>query len=271
MGTATSSVYLILGQLPTTAVLARNILPLCINLIRDSSTIEHQTIQRQLAVKDRNSHSWIVTVKDLLLQYNLSSAFELINNRPSKRHLKRILYRNITSLTFQHLQEDARKKVSLQYFNADMCALGKLHPVWGTVNQSPQDIIRGCFKVRLLTGQYRLQSSIAKQSTGSPLCQLCQRDDEDLVHFLLHCEMLQTERNEFVERVRMQLATAGIDSDICIESDDLCLQLIIDCTKPHINVPVCLQSELETLSRLYCYAIRTKRSVIFAIPIQTQR
>ena len=55
-----------------------------------------------------------------------------------------------------------------------MCAQGTLHPSWNTVRESPQDIIRACAKIRLLTGQYRLKVDIAKQSGGPPTCQLCQ-------------------------------------------------------------------------------------------------
>ena len=51
-GTPTAAVYLILGQLPATAVLARNILTLYVSMIRNRASVECQIIERQLAVKD---------------------------------------------------------------------------------------------------------------------------------------------------------------------------------------------------------------------------
>ena len=87
-GTSTVVIYIILGQLPPSVTLARNIFTLYVNLVRDPDSIECQIIRRQLAMKNNTSKSWVVTVKDLLLEYGLPSAYELLVNPPSKLRWK---------------------------------------------------------------------------------------------------------------------------------------------------------------------------------------
>ena len=79
-GTSTAAVYLILVQLPASAILARNILALYVNMIRDPASVERLIIQRQLAVKGKDSKSWITTVKNLLHHYDLPSSYDLYTN-----------------------------------------------------------------------------------------------------------------------------------------------------------------------------------------------
>ena len=99
---------------------------------------------------------WVVTVNDLLLEYGLPSAYELFVNPPSKWRQKRMLGHHIIRAYFDRFHKQVCKKVTL-YLNKDMCAQGTLHPVWNTVRESPQDIIRAYAKICLLTGQYRLK------------------------------------------------------------------------------------------------------------------
>ena len=67
---------------------------------------------------------------------------------------------------------------------------------------TPQDIIRSCANIRLLTGQYRLQVDIAKQSGGPPTCQLCHESNDDFYHFLLDCITLCNHRSDYLHKVK---------------------------------------------------------------------
>ena len=96
-----------------------------------------------------------------------------------------------------------------------------------------------------------LQSDVAKQSDGSPVCQLCHQEPEDLVHFLLTCTFLRPERDHFLYRLKNILPVYR-NSDV--------LQIIIDCTMPPLQIPNNLQDDVESLTRSYIYVIHTKRS-----------
>ena len=52
-----------------------------------------------------------------------------------------MLGHHIIRAYFDRVHKQVCKKVTL-YLNKDMCAQGTLHPVWNTVRESPQDIIR---------------------------------------------------------------------------------------------------------------------------------
>ena len=41
------------------------------------------------------------------------------------------------------------------------CGVDRVNKVWGTVKDSPHDIVRACPKVSVLTRQHRLQSDVA--------------------------------------------------------------------------------------------------------------
>ena len=119
-GTSTVAMYIILGQLPPSVTLARNILTLYVNLVRNPDSIECQIIRRQLAMKNNISKSWVATVKDLLLEYGLPSAYELFCNPPSKWRWKITLRLHIIPASFDRLRKEACKKVTLLYLNKDI-------------------------------------------------------------------------------------------------------------------------------------------------------
>ena len=260
-GTSTVAIYIILGQLPPSVTLARNILTLYVNLVRDPDSIECRIIRRQLAMKNNSSKSGVVTVNDLLLEYGLPSAYELLVNPPSKWQWKRTLRHHIIRASLDRLRKEACRKVTLLYLNKDMCAPGTLHPVWNTVRESPQDIIRACAKIRLLTGQYRLHVDIAKQSGGPPTCLLCHESDEDFYHVLLDCKTLCSQRSDFLDKVK-PIVSSHEQCTVIFTSRNLMLQLIMDCTMPILLIPMELHDQLESLTRLYTYALHTQRSVL---------
>ena len=101
---------------------------------------------------------------------------------------------------------------STLYLNKDMCAQGTLHPVWNTVRESPQDIIRACAKIRLLTGQYRLKVDIAKQSGGPPTCQLCHRSNDDFYHLLLDWTVKPCEASDLIFKARLSQSYQAMNS-----------------------------------------------------------
>lgn len=61
----------------------RNQLSLSGNIIRQNC-VEHDLALRQLAIKDRRSKSWFVSLQSVLLQDGLTPAYELISDPPTK-------------------------------------------------------------------------------------------------------------------------------------------------------------------------------------------
>ena len=260
-GTASSGLYIVLGQLPICDILARNILTLFVNIVRYPGTAEYQIIQRQLAVKGPLSNSWVNTVKSLLVQYNLPSAYDILANPPSKFQWKATLKRQIVSTAKDTLLSDARRKVSLKYLNIEGFKQGYMHPSLASVANSPRDIIRSGVKVRFLLGQYRLLADIAKQSGGSPTCKLCASGPEDLYHIVFYCPKLNDLLPDFIRRASEAVPLPALWR--CIPGNvELTLQLLIDCSRLEYFSNMDSVYTIESLTRTYFYAIHCRRSVV---------
>jgi hypothetical protein len=170
-------------------------------------------------------------------------------------------------VTFAQLRQEASRKTSLKHLNIGICKPGSLHPVWNTVEESPMDIIRAGTKIRLLTGLYRLQSVVAKQSGGKricPICPLCKQTSETLPHFLLSCATLVSERNDFIKKLENILCDHRTAAKVIFSSEDLLTQLVMDCTMPVLELPRHLHDRVESLSRLYCYSLHVKMTILLS-------
>ena len=164
-----------------------------------------------------------------------------------------MLRHHIIRAYFDRLHKEACKKVTLIYLNKDMCAPDTLHPVGNTVRESLQDIIRACAKIRLLTGQYRLQVDIKTNNLEDlDTCKLCHESNDDFYHFLLDCKTLCSQRSYFQDKVTPILSNHE-QCTVIFTSRNLVLQVIMDCTMPILLIPMELHDQLESLTRLYIY------------------
>ena len=75
--------------------------------------------------------------------------------------------------------------------------IGRIHPLLKSYSTNMQDVSRIPIRLKIVTGTYILQIHRAKYSNGtavSLLCTLCHKADENLQHFVLSCDALQTIR-----------------------------------------------------------------------------
>ena len=196
-----------------------------------------------------------------MLRYGLPSLFEIFSNPPAKLKWKATLRQHMTSFVANQLKSDAGKRSTLRYLNTNICGVGCLHPSLASVSNSPRDIIRSGAKVRLLLGQYRLQSDIAKQSGGSPTCRCCKQGPEDLFHIFFICPPLRDLFLNFMLRVRDTIHVAETWSYVQQSRENI-LQLIIDSSKLLPYAELEQIHRIETISRNYFYAVHCRRSTI---------
>ncbi len=71
------------------------------------------------------------------------------------------------------------------------------HPIWDFCGTEPRRLKAASYRVKMLTGTYILQASLAKfnQEEVEPTCQLCGAEAEDTAHFLLRCSALEMTRH----------------------------------------------------------------------------
>ena len=257
---ADPAVYVLSGAAPIECVIHKRALTLYGNICRLSEdTVEKQLARRQLSVKGYRGSSWFVEIRKLLLKYGLPPAWELLDDPPTKFRWKRLLSRHVNTYWSEQIKSHAVLYSSLKYLYVDHYFPGKKHPCIQAVSGT-RDVPRVSVKAKLLTGTYILQvNRVAfNQNEVSPLCLLCQENDETTEHFLLQCPVLSCVRQPLLTRV-VELY-AGLFQEQP-DSPSL-LQFILDgsavfqCDNQrqfHIRL------ELEKISRCLCQRLHAER------------
>ena len=100
-----------------------------------------------------------------------------------------------------------------------------------------------------LTSTYMLQSTLGKYypTTYSSICQLCQKEEESISHFLLECTILSKTRKKCLNQLKKTLQKADIDVPA---SHDALIKLILNGSKDDIVNKSCAD---------LCLKLHTKR------------
>ena len=123
------ALHLVAGIPPVQATIERGTLMLFRNLVDQKSTKEYEIIERQPAMKDHKSTSWVVHVKELLTKYDLPSAFVVFQSPPSKPTWKRQVKKSVENFWLTKLKDEASQMATLEYLNTTKYLFGKLHPI----------------------------------------------------------------------------------------------------------------------------------------------
>ena len=82
--------------MPIEALAHIMMLTLCGSIMRRDDSLEFQIIERQLDVKDDDSHSWAIHIKNLLQKYDLLRPLELLYGMSTKELWKRCVSAKVT-------------------------------------------------------------------------------------------------------------------------------------------------------------------------------
>ena len=212
-------------------------------------------------MKGEKSHSWYVSIKDILLKYSLPSPWELSDSPPTKFARKRQVTKSVDTYWSSVIKSRAALYSSLRCLNAETYKPGNCHPIIQKAN-GVKDVPRIHTKIKVLTSTYILQVNRASfnQNQISPVCLLCKEDDETTEHFLLQYSSLDSTRQPILDDI---LHTCeNLDIKVSRDSDHL-LQLILDCTavlaesNPELKMNDYQQIERQT--RRLCHALHIER------------
>ncbi len=172
---ADAAVYSMSGVLPIRAVIDRNALTLFGSILRKEDSIEYQLCRRQLAVKPITSSSWFVRIRQLLCQYDLPGAYDLLDDPPCKLEWKKTIRNNIRQKVYEEVRAELGVKTSGRFIGTANYLLGEPHQVWNTVDYSVADVRKSNVKAKLLTGSMTLQANLSRfnQYGVSPICLMC--------------------------------------------------------------------------------------------------
>ena len=252
--TSSAAVYLMTGSLPVEAMHHRNALNLFGSCLLRTDSTEKLLIQRQLAMKDMDSNSWVVSIRKMLYNYSLPSAFNLVVNPMPKAKWKAAVKNAINNYWLDTLIKEAEEKSSLKYFCAKASKIGEVHPVWhcGSI---PQDIIQATTKARMLVQRYGVAASHTSGRKFQTECPLCKEEPETLEHMLLHCKALETTRTW-----KMKKITALLEQHEITTTDENLMQAILD-TSTMDRIPSAVKCQINIISRRLCHDLHSNRGL----------
>ena len=269
--------YGLLGAKPILAVVEQSALIHFGNILRSEGSIELDLAQRQLAVKTEKSKSWFIHIKQLLLKYDLPSAYELLDAPPGKMDWKTRVSDAINFYWDQETRKEASTKTSLKYLNIDALEIGTVHPVWRTLSANTREVEMAAVKARLLTGTYVLQANRARfnQFQVNPTCTICGDEPEDRHHFILRCRSLVGSRDVHMKKIKLYLYKIYEEdiADAILSDENTLLQIILDCThKSLVDEAISPQlstlcDDIEPMTRRLCFSLHVKRAALLNIYI----
>ena len=254
MSTANAAVYLLVGSIPVSGLLHKQQLNFFVNMARRTDSLEFSVLQRQLAVKDLDSKSWTVQIRRLLMQYELPSAYELLNAPPSKPKWKKLLKEAIDRYWERSLKAEMSEKQTLKYMNPAACVIGRVHPVWGSAKTDKLNVIKSMVCAKLLVGRYPLMGGSSRTRGADQTCPMCLQEPETISHFILRCPSLHKARNQHLQKLLSRLDRKDQPSE-----DDETIKTILD--PSWVTDDKEELQELMSISRELCFALHHARSV----------
>ncbi|MES9880670.1 MAG: reverse transcriptase domain-containing protein [Sedimenticola sp.] len=260
---ADAAVYSMSGVLPIRAVIDRNALTLFGSILRKEDSIEYQLCRRQLAVKPITSSSWFVRIRQLLCQYDLPGAYDLLDDPPCKLEWKKTIRNNIRQKVYEEVRAELGVKTSGRFIGTANYLLGEPHQVWNTVDYSVADVRKSNVKAKLLTGSMTLQANLSRfnQYGVSPTCLMCGENPEDRKHLILECGTLKSVRKPYIDQI------TNIIKEPCTREQLLQCTLDSSANAEEMNLSKSECTEIERISRNLCFDLYARRCTLLNIPI----
>ena len=265
--TADPAPFILSGLIPAEGLIHLKALTFFGNICRlHDSSVERKIAERQLSIKCDTSNSWFITVKMLLVRYNLPCAFEVFNNTPSKQSWNKLVTTHVNEYWTDRIVACAELYSTLQHLSVADYRPGNLHPTAQTNTCCSREVTRTAVKLKILTGTYILQSNRAafNKNEVDPTCLLCGRSSETLAHFILHCAALEEVRRDVLSDISVYLYNP-CEVQFHMLSEEEQLQLLIDVGKTNVYQNCAylrkfnVRAKYERLSRRLCFNLHERR------------
>jgi hypothetical protein len=259
--TSNAAIHLLLGAVPVSAHIHRAVYTFFCSMAREQESVEYQVLTRQLSVKGPSSNSWVNTLRDIICDYDLPSAFDVLSHPLTKGQVKTITQKGIMEHWVKKLKREATHQITVRYLNLEKCGLGKPHHIWSSLGTNSREVKMACVKVKLAVGQYNLQT--AKQYSD-PLCQLCKQEPETTDHFTLRCPVLEPARAGYLEQLREILQQEFPEAQVkkTMGDSQKLVHTLLDCTSTQADcsgISSATALQVEGVSRHLFYSLHLRR------------
>ena len=117
---ADPAVFILSGAMPIEAIIHKRLLILYGSICRlDESSIEKQLARRQLTVKGVDSYSLYIEIRKILVNYDLPSCWDLLENPMKKERWRRLVNKKVNGYWSLRMRQNAELYPSLKYLSTD--------------------------------------------------------------------------------------------------------------------------------------------------------
>ncbi len=252
----------LLGVLPAQAVVHKKVLGFFRTVIMPG-TMTRQIVERDLALYGlSDKYSWTSMIGRILARYDLPSAHSLIEYPPSANVWKDKVTSAINTYWEDLITRLVATYPSLRFIHMDNFKIGKAHLSVFSVLSNPIDTIRSKIRLKLISGNYILQSNRPSfNQHNSRVCQLCRSDVETRQHFLMECESLKDARVRKLEAFEDTFLTIFGTPFSALPSDQQ-FQTLMDPSSFPLQAPGDTTPDLiplEAAARRLCFHLHTVR------------
>ncbi|KAH3790352.1 hypothetical protein DPMN_168550 [Dreissena polymorpha] len=237
---------------------------LFLNIARLPGSVEHQVLNRQLAMSNPDRNSFSTSIPEILHKYNLPPPEDLLQNPPSK-HQWKTTFRNATTYYWESTWKDELLiQFTAKYIQVQSPLISHPHNLWASTDPKPHEVWRAELKARLLTGTYILQCNTARfnRSDVSATFKLWNMGYETREHLLLTCKAHTDVRSEGMNMLQQIIGGQEFAAIRC--KGDILIQTILDCThvslQQHINFTKKQNTDVERWTHIYCERIISSRT-----------
>lgn len=186
--TSKVAIYLMLGALPFEEMLDLQMLTLFGAICRlPKSNKLYQLARRQLTSDHVSPISWFRKLQHLADSYSIDACQNMLMPEPKQRWKKQTS-EAIKLNSLEKMTAEAKTRQTLSWVIWSESWLGDPHPIWQACRGDAYGAAGASARLKMLVGRYPLQRDRYEFRTAkSPLCLLCNSQEEDIVHMLLQC------------------------------------------------------------------------------------
>ena len=213
-----SLVYFVAGSLPLSAIIHQRMLSLFMMICHLPADPLHSFACHTLLTASPSSSSWIMQVRNLLLQYHLPHPMDLLVHPPSKTVFKRLVESKITDFWENKLRCEAAPVLSksLRYFRPQFLSLKSPHRILQSAGSKPYEVAKAIIQLKFMSSQYNCGHRTRHWSPNNPegLCTFpacfSMGHIETPEHILLYCPAYSEKRETLLNISLKNLVSNGL-------------------------------------------------------------
>ena len=238
-------------------------------ICRLDNNILNRIARKTLLTSKDTDKNWFCQIRSHCYRYGLPHPLTLLDRPLPKEEFKKLIKLKVAEFWQTQLRSQARELKSLRFFKSEYMSVLSPHPMLTTA-RTTYEINKMIVQLRMLSGRYRVGTLLRHFSPDiSGVCEICNLEDEDIVHLLVpRCPVLADRRETLLEfafsTLKHSEAATNIFNTILSSDETTFVQFILDCSV-HPAVITAAQQDKDILTPLYkvtrswCYTMHRAR------------